>query len=187
MTNFDFHPTSNFGRFFAVMDLKSKHFYYTNLYKYPFEFTVGFRTNYFMFFITYFLAIMAIHVDNFGNFFINFSFFYRASAILQIQKTNFMFGIFADSKRVYKVQIYKNHTVFNSFVFSYCNRLVCLFYTQIDIIVGFHCWDTCLFYFHASQVFRVSEKLTIKHFILFGITIWLPLLLLLVPYLYIDP
>jgi hypothetical protein len=32
------------------------------------------------------------------------------------------------------------------------------------------------------------EKLTIKHFILFGITIWLPpLLLLLVPYLYIDP
>jgi hypothetical protein len=31
------------------------------------------------------------------------------------------------------------------------------------------------------------EKLTIKHFILFGITIWLPpLLLLLVPYLYIQ-
>jgi hypothetical protein len=29
------------------------------------------------------------------------------------------------------------------------------------------------------------EKLTIKHFILFGITIWLPPLLLLLPYLYI--
>jgi hypothetical protein len=67
MTNFDFHPTSNFGRFFAVMDLKSKHsLLYQPFYKYPFEFTVGFRTNYFMFFITYFLAIMAIHVDNFN-------------------------------------------------------------------------------------------------------------------------
>jgi hypothetical protein len=49
------------------MDLKSKHSFIIPT---PFinilEFTVGFRTNYFMFFITYFLAIMAIHVDNFN-------------------------------------------------------------------------------------------------------------------------
>jgi hypothetical protein len=60
--------------FFAVMDLKSKHSY-INPYKYPFEFTVGFRTNYFMFFITYFLQLwqyMLIILT--WEFFINFSF-----------------------------------------------------------------------------------------------------------------
>jgi hypothetical protein len=67
------------------MDLKSKHSL-LYLYKYPFEFTVGFRTNYFILLHTlqlwqYMLIILT------WEFFINFSFFYRASAILQIQKT----------------------------------------------------------------------------------------------------
>jgi hypothetical protein len=73
------------------MDLKSKHsLLYQPLYKYPFEFTVGFRTNYFMFFITYFLAIMAIHVDNFNlGIFSLILVFLSCSAILQIQKNEF--------------------------------------------------------------------------------------------------
>jgi hypothetical protein len=52
MTNFDFHPTSK--QVFCRYGFKEQTlFIIPTFYKYPFEFTVGFRTNYFMFFYTF--------------------------------------------------------------------------------------------------------------------------------------
>jgi hypothetical protein len=57
------------------------------------------------------------------EFFINFSFSIVPQLFYKF-RNEFYVWYFIDFKRVYKVQIYKNHT-FNSFVFSYCNRFVC--------------------------------------------------------------
>jgi hypothetical protein len=53
---------------FSLIDLKSKSSFTlpTPFYKYPFEFTVGFRSNYFIYFFAYFLTFMSISVDNFN-------------------------------------------------------------------------------------------------------------------------
>jgi hypothetical protein len=91
------------------------------------EFTVGFRT---MFLLHTFLQLwqyMLIILT--WEFFINFSFFYRASAILQI-KTNFMFGIFADSKEFIKYKFIRI-IQYSTLLFSYCNRLVCFFIRKL--------------------------------------------------------
>ncbi len=61
----------------------------TPFYKYPFEFTVGFRTNIAMFLLTYFLTVMSISVSNF-----NLGVF----ALLLIFLTNFSFYALPDSQ-----------------------------------------------------------------------------------------
>ena len=53
---------------FSLIDLKTKSSLTlpTPFYKHPFEFTVGFRSNYFIFFFAYFLTFMSISVNNFN-------------------------------------------------------------------------------------------------------------------------
>jgi hypothetical protein len=95
MTNFDFHPTSNFV-FFAVMDLKSKHsLLYQPFYKYPLSLQLVLEPTISCSLLHTFLQLwqyMLIILT--WEFFINFSF----SIVLSYftKKTNFMFGI--DSK-----------------------------------------------------------------------------------------
>jgi hypothetical protein len=63
---FDFHPTSNFGRVFCRYGFKEQTlFYYTNPYKYPLSLQLVLEPTISCFY-AYFLAIMAIHVDNFN-------------------------------------------------------------------------------------------------------------------------
>jgi hypothetical protein len=99
------------------------------------------------------------------EFFINFSFFYRQL----FYKFRKRILCFADFKRFIKYKFIRI-IQYSTLLCFHCNRLVCLFYTQIDncrvSIAGY-----LFVLLHASQVFRVSRKLTIKHFILFGITI----------------
>ena len=51
-----------------LLVLKSKSNYYipTPFFKYPFEFTIGFRTNFILFLFAYFLTIMSLVVSNFN-------------------------------------------------------------------------------------------------------------------------
>ena len=176
----------------AVIDLKSRSSYTipTPFYKHPFEFTVGFRTNYLVFFVAYFLTFMSISVGNF-----NLGIFSLILALVAclnyytITEDEFYVWIFSSTPKEFIRYKLKN--------ILYYSTILCLpillslsvyFYSKIDIILGFQCLGYLFIFTTLLAKYSVyPEKLNIRFGIVIAITIWLPpLLLLIIPYLYIE-
>jgi hypothetical protein len=90
MTNFYFHPTSNFGRVFCRYGFKEKHFYYTNpFYKYPLSLQLVLEPT--ISSLLHTLAIKYMLIILTWEFFINFSFSIVPQLFYKFRKTNLVF------------------------------------------------------------------------------------------------
>ncbi len=177
---------------FSLIDLKNKSSFTlpTPFYKYPFEFTVGFRSNFFIYFLAYFLTFMSISVDNF-----NLGIF---SLILTLLSC---LNYYTNSEDEFYVWVFSltpkefiRYKLINIIQYS---TILCLpiiiglslfFYTKIDLILGFQFLGYLFIFTTMLAKYSVfPEKLNIRFGIVFALTLWLPpLLLLIIPYLYIQ-
>jgi len=177
---------------FSLIDLKSKSSFTvpTPFYKHPFEFALGFRTNYILYLCAYLLTLMAIYVDNF-----NLGIFALLLTLLSCLSyyTNaedaFYVWVFSLSPKEFIRYKLKN-------IIHYAT-LLCLpitislslfFYTKIDIILGVQCIGYLFIFTTMLAKYSVfPEKINIRFGIVLALTVWLPLLLvLIIPYLYIQ-
>jgi hypothetical protein len=163
---------------FSQLNLKSKTSFTlpTPFYKQPFEFTVGFRSNYILYLFAYFLAFMSISVDNF-----NLGIFSLILTLLSclIYYTN-------SEDEFYKL---KNIIQYSTILcLPIIISLSLFFYTKIDIILGFQFLGYLFIFTTMLAKYSVfPEKLNIRFIIVFALTLLLPpLLLLIIPYLYIQ-
>ena len=176
----------------TVFDFKNKSNFTlpTPFYRHPFEFTVGFRTNFFFYLFAYFLTFMSISANNFnlGIFSLILALFTCLNYYTNTEK-EFYVWIFSLTPKEFIS--YKLKTIIQY------STLLCLpiaislsiyFYNKIDIILGFQCLG--YLFISTTMLAKYSvfpEKLDIRFAIIFILTVWLPpLLLLIIPYLYIQ-
>jgi hypothetical protein len=177
---------------FSQLNLKSKTSFTlpTPFYKQPFEFTVGFRSNYILYLFAYFLAFMSISVDNF-----NLGIFSLILTLLSclIYYTNsedeFYVWVFSLSPKEFIQYKLKNIIQYSTILcLPIIISLSLFFYTKIDIILGFQFLGYLFIFTTMLAKYSVfPEKLNIRFIIVFALTLLLPpLLLLIIPYLYIQ-
>lgn len=176
----------------AIIDLKGNYSFVlpTPFYKYPFEFATGFRANFFMFFIAYFLTIMAISVGNFNlGIFSLLLVFLSCMNYYTDPENEFYVWVFSLSPKEFIKYKFKNIVSYTTILsLPVLVSLPVYFYKEIDIIIGFQ----LLGYLFVLTVMLAKysdfpQKITIKRLILFGFSMWLPpLLLIVIPYLYIE-
>lgn len=177
--------------FFSLIDLKNKSSFVlpTPFYKYPFEFTVGFRANYFIYFFAYFLTLMSISVDNF-----NLGIFSLILTLLSClnyytnSEDEFYVWVFSLTPKEFLRYKLKNILQYSTILcLPIIISLSFYFYTKIDIILGFQCLGYLFIFTTMLAKYSVfPEKLNIRFGIVLALTLWLPpLLLLIIPYLYI--
>lgn len=178
--------------FSAFFVLKSKFNFSlpTPFYKYPFEFTIGFRTNFIIYILFYFLTIMSIIVSNF-----NLGIFSLIATIMGCA------SYFTNSENKFYVWIYsldpKEFLYTKSKMIVMYSTILCLpilvslsifFYNKIDIILGIQCLGylfICMTMLAKYSIY--PEKLNIKFGIIIALTIWFPpILIVIIPYLYIE-
>ena len=178
--------------FFSLIDLKNKSSYTlpTPFYKHPFEFTVGFRSNYFIYFFAYFLTFMSISVDNF-----NLGIFSLILTLLSCLNyyTNsedaFYVWVFSLTPKEFISYKLKNIIQYSTFL---CLPIIIIlslfFFPKMEIILGFLFLGYLFIFTTMLAKYSVfPEKLNIRFGIVFALTLWLPpLLLLIIPYLYIQ-
>jgi hypothetical protein len=162
----------------------------TPFYKHPFEFTVGFRTNFIIYLFAYFLAFMSITENNF-----NLGIFSLIVVLLAClnyyvnSEKEFYVWIFSLTPKDFISYKLKNIIGYSTLL---CLPItVCLsvfFSSKIDIIVGFQCLGYLFIFTTMLAKYSVfPEKLNIRFGIIFALTVWLPpLLLLIIPYLYLQ-
>jgi hypothetical protein len=176
----------------TFFDLKSKFNFTlpTPFYKHPFEFTIGFRTNFFLFIIAYFLTAMAILVNNFN---LGIFSLILASLICLNYYTNleskFYVWIFSMTPEEFISYKLKKMIQYSTVLcLPIIISLSVVFYTKIDVILGFQCLGYLFIFTTMLAKYSVfPEKLDIRFGIVFAMTVWLPpLLLLIIPYLYIQ-
>lgn len=177
--------------FFSLIDLKNKSSFVlpTPFYKYPFEFTVGFRANYFIYFFAYFLTFMSISVDNF-----NLGIFSLILTLLSClnyyinSEDEFYVWVFSLTPKEFLRYKLKNILQYSTILcLPIIISLSFYFHTKIDIILGFQCLGYLFIFTTMLAKYSVfPEKLNIRFGIVFALTLWLPpLLILIIPYLYI--
>ncbi len=158
--------------------------------KHPFEFTVGFRTTYFLYLFAYFLAFMSISVNNF-NLGI-FSLIVALSGCLTYyanSEKEFYVWIFSLSPKEFLVFKLKNIIQYSTLLcLPIIVSLSLCFYTKIDLILGFQCFGYLFIFTTMLAKYSVfPEKLNIRFGVVFAFIVWLPpLLLIIIPYLYIQ-
>jgi hypothetical protein len=177
---------------FAIVDLKNKSSFTlpTPFYKHPFEFVVGFRTNFFIYFLAYFLTMMSIRYNNF-----NLGIFSLILALLAC------LNYYINSEDAYYVWIFSltpkefiKYKLRNIIQYSttLCLPIIIIlslfFYKKVDVILGFQCLGYLFIFTTMLAKYSVfPEKMNIRFGIVFALTLWFPLLLLLIiPYLYIQ-
>jgi hypothetical protein len=177
---------------FSLVDLKTKSSFTlpTPFYKYPFEFTVGFRSNYFIYFFAYFLTFMGISVGN-----LNLGIFSLILTLLSClnyytnSEHEFYVWIFSLTPKEFIRYKLKNIIRYSTILcLPIIISLSIFFYTKIDIIVGFQFLGYLFIFTTMLAKYSVfPEKLNIRFGIVFALTVWLPpLLLLIIPYLYLQ-
>lgn len=177
---------------FSLIDFKNKSSFTlpTPFYKHPFEFTVGFRSNYFIYFFAYFLTFKSISVDNFnlGIFSLLLTLVVCLNYYINSENEFYVWEFSLNPKEFlrYKLKIIILYSTI--LCLPIILSLSLFFSTKIDIILGFQ-FLGYLFIF-ATMMAKYSvfpEKLNIRFWILFALTLWLPpLLLMIIPYLYIQ-
>lgn len=176
----------------TVVDLKNKTNFTlpTPFYKHPFEFVVGFRTNYLLYFFAYFLTFMSISVGNF-----NLGLFSLILVLLSClnyytnSENEFYVWIFSLTPKEFIMYKLKNIILYSTILsLPILISLSVFFFTKIDIILGFQCLGYLFIFTTMLAKYSVfPEKLNIKFGIVFALIFWLPpLLLLIIPYLYIQ-
>lgn len=176
----------------TVVDLKNRSNFAlpTPFYKHPFEFIVGFRTNYLLYFFTYFLTFMSISVGNFnlGIFSLILTFLSCLNYYTNSEDEFYVWIFSLTPKEFIKYKL-KNIILYSTILsLPTLISLSVFFYIKIDIILGIQCLGY-LFIFTAmlAKYSVFPEKLNIRFGIVFALTFWFPLLLLLIiPYLYIQ-
>jgi hypothetical protein len=177
LTTFDFKNKSNFT-------------IPTPFYKHPFEFTVGFRTNFLIFLFAYFLTFMSITENNF-----NLGIFSLILALIAClnyyvnSEKEFYVWIFSLTPKEFISYKLKNIVQYSTFLcFPIIVSLSIFFSSKIDIILGFQCLGYLFIFTTMLAKYSVfPEKLNIRFGIVFALTVWLPpILLLIIPYLYIQ-
>lgn len=158
--------------------------------KNPFEFTVGFRINYFLYLFAYFLALMSIIVNNF-----NLGIFSLIVALLgcltyyTTSEKEFYVWIFSLSPKEFLVYKLKNIIQYSTLLcLPIIVSLSLCFYTKIDIILGFQCLGYLFIFTTMLAKYSVfPEKINMRFAVVFAFIVWLPpLLLIIIPYLYIQ-
>ena len=177
---------------FSLIDLKTKSSFTlpTPFYKHPFEFIVGFRSNYFIYFFAYFLTFMSISVDNFnlGIFALIITLFSCLNYYTNSENEFYVWVFSLSPKEFLKYKL--------KYIIQY-STILCLpiiislslfFFTKIEIILGFQFLGYLFIFTTMLAKYSVfPEKLNIKFKIVFALTLWLPpLLLATIPYLYIQ-
>jgi hypothetical protein len=177
---------------FSLIDLKNKSSFTlpTPFYKHPFEFTVGFRSNYFIYFFAYFLTFMSIRVGNFNlgifslilislsciNYFIN-------------SEDEFYVWIFSLTPKEFIRYKFLNIVQYSTILsLPIIISLALFFYTKIDIILSIQFLGFLFIFTTMLAKYSVfPEKLNIRFAIVIALTVSLPpLLLLIIPYLYLQ-
>ena len=177
---------------FSLIDFKNKSSFTlpTPFYKYPFEFAVGFRSYYFIYFFAYFLTFMSISVDNF-NLWI-FSLILTLLSCLNYytnSEDEFYVWVFSLTPKEFIRYKLKNIIQYSTILcLPIIISLSLFFYTKIDVIIGFLFLGYLFIFTTMLAKYSVfPEKLNIRFTIVLALTIWLPpLLLLIIPYLYIQ-
>jgi hypothetical protein len=158
--------------------------------KNPFEFTVGFRINYFLYLFAYFLAFMSIIVNNF-----NLGIFSLIVALLgcltyyTTSEKEFYVWIFSLSPKEFLVYKLKNIIQYSTLLcLPIIVSLSLCFYTKIDIILGFQCLGYLFIFTTMLAKYSVfPENINMRFAVVFAFIVWLPpLLLIIIPYLYIQ-
>ncbi len=176
----------------SLIDLKTKSSFImpTPFYKRPFEFIVGFRTNFFVFFFAYFLTFMSINVNNFnlGIFSLIMTFLCCLNYYMSTEDEFYVWIFSLTPKEFlrYKfINSIKNSTILSLPVII---SLALFFQEKIDIILGVQCLGYLFIFTTMLAKYSVfPEKLNIRFGIVIALTIWLPpLLLLIIPYLYLQ-
>ena len=171
-------------------EIKSNFTIKTPFYKFPFEFTVGFRNTFYVFLGTYFLTYKAIISNNLnlGIFALLLSLVVCLSFYLK-SEDKFFVWIFALTPKefiTYKLRIMLLYTT-----------LICLpitislsgfFQDKALIIIGIQCLG--YFYLYTGMLakyFSFPDEISIKQAIVFAFLVWLPpLLIIILPYLYLQ-
>ena len=177
---------------FSLIDFKNKSSFTlpTPFYKYPFEFTIGFRSNYFIYFFAYFLTFMSISVDNF-----NLGIFSLILTLLSClnyyanSEDEFYVWVFSLTPKEFIRYKLKNIIQYSTILcLPIIVSLSLFFYTKIDIILGFQFLGYLFIFTTMLAKYSVfPEKLNIRFGIVLALTLWFPpLLLLIIPYLYIQ-
>lgn len=158
--------------------------------KNPFEFTVGFRINYFLYLFAYFLAFMSISVNNF-----NLGIFSLIVALCGCvtyyanSEREFYVWIFSLTPKEFLVYKFKNIIQYSTLLcLPIIVSLSLCFYTKIDIILGFQFLGYLFIFTTMLAKYSVfPENLNMRFAVVFGFVIWLPpLLIIIIPYLYIE-
>lgn len=177
---------------FSLIDIRNKSSFTlpTPFYKYPFEFTIGFRANYIIYFFAYFLTFMSINVGNF-----NLGIFSLVITLLSClnyytnSEDEFYVWIFSLTPKEFVKYKIKNIIQYSTILcLPIVLSLSIFFYTKIDIILGFQCLGYLFIFTTMLAKYAVfPEKLNIRFGIILSLTLWLPpLLLIIIPYLYIQ-
>lgn len=176
----------------ALIDLKNKSSFTlpTPFFKYPFEFTVGFRSNYLIYFFAYFLTCMSISVNNF-----NLGIFSLILTLLSClyyytnTEDEFYVWVFSLTPKEFLKYKLKNIILYSTILcLPIIVSLSLFFYTKIDIILGIQCLGYLVIYKTMLAKYTVfPEKLNIRFTIVIVLTMWFPpLLLIIIPYLYLQ-
>lgn len=177
---------------FSLIDLKNKSSFTlpTPFYKYPYEFTVGFRSNFLIYFFAYFLTFMSISVNNF-----NLGIFSLILTLLSClnyytnSEDEFYVWVFSMTPKEFIRYKLKNIIQYSTILcLPILISLALFFYIKIDIILGFQFLGYLFIFTTMLAKYSVfPEKLNIRCFIVLALTLWLPpLLVLIIPYLYIQ-
>ena len=160
----------------SLVDLKNKSSFTlpTPFYKYPYEFTIGFRSNFFIYIFAYFLTFMSISVNNF-----NLGIFSLILTLLSClnyytnSEDEFYVWVFSMTPKEFIRYKLRNIIQYSTFLcFPIIISLCLFFYTKIDIIIGF-LFLGYLFIFTTmlAKYSAFPEKLNIRFGIVLALTI----------------
>ena len=181
-----------FCGFSVLFVLKSKSNFYlpTPFFKYPFEFTIGFRTNFVLYIFAYFLTIMSIVVSNFNlGIFSLIVTIMGCAAYFTNSENKFYIWIYSLNPKEFLYTKTKMIVLYSTILCSPILISLSIFYSnKIDIILGIQCLGYLFIYMTMLAKYSIyPEKLNIRFGIVIALTIWLPpILILIIPYLYIE-
>lgn len=182
--------------FFAVLlalisfKNKSEFILPTPFYKYPFEFTIGFRENYFLYFLAYFLTFMSIRFNNFnlGIFSLIVSFVLCFKYYMNSEDKFYVWIFSLNPKEFIRYKIFIILLYSTILSLPIIISLGLFFYTKIDILLSFQAFGYLfLFTVMLAKYSVFPEKMNIRFGIVLALIVWIPpLLVLVIPYLYIK-
>lgn len=162
----------------------------TPFYKYPFEFCIGFRKTFFIFILCYFLTYIAVDVANY-----NLAIF----SLLVIQFTCLTFYVFPEN--IFYVWNYSlNPKEFISYKFKIAvlySSILCLptilcliIFFQNEILLSLGILILSYFFILTGMLTKYAafpDKISIREGVILVFLIWFPpILVLIIPYLYIQ-